>query len=377
MIKYVSGNFFDYDADIRINTVNCVGVMGAGVALEFKNRYPEMFKSYVKVCKENQIAPGKPYVWEEFNLFSRCIIINLPTKIHWKNPSEYEYIEADLLWLKEYLMDKSENCVVTLPALGCGHGGLDWEIVKKQIVYYLGDLRAKVLVFEPASSNNKYENPHYGVKRLGNDIEIIRKDEAKYPCAKIVDNEIYCKGNTNLLLSKRLSIVCGNSLSEKELSAIVRIVEEIKIENYVIVIGLNNKQHLELAKQLLESGKKVILVVSYGITKFKYYAELEQYLERVLVLSYVMPNQEFKRFEYINSFKYRCEIADVILYVNENLSDINRDVKYLKHYDVLCYVNFWIENTCAFCSTNAIRIGINPETNRPNVSAIEEGLSDK
>lgn len=377
MIEYVSGNFFDYDADIRINTVNCVGVMGAGVALEFKNRYPEMFKSYVKVCKENQIAPGKPYVWEEYDLFSRCIIINLPTKLHWKNPSEYEYIEADLLWLKEYLMDKNENCVVTLPALGCGHGGLDWGIVKKQIVYYLGDLRAKVLVFEPASSNIKYENPHYGVKRLDNDIEIIHNDEEKYPFMKIVDNEIYCKGNTDLLLSKRLSIVCGNSLSEKEVSAIVRIIEEIKIENYAIVIGLNNKQHLELAKLLLEKEKKVILVIPYGITKFKYYAELGQYVDRFLVLSYVMPNQEFKRFEYINSLKFRSEMADVILYVNENLSDIKRDVKYLKHYDILYYVNFWIESVYDFCSINAKKIGINPETKRPNVKAIEECLSNK
>ena len=80
MIQYKTGDFFDYDADIRVNTVNCVGVMGAGVALEFKTRYPDMFKAYVEVCKKHEIEPGKPYLWEEYDLFSRCIIINLPTK---------------------------------------------------------------------------------------------------------------------------------------------------------------------------------------------------------------------------------------------------------------------------------------------------------
>lgn len=377
MIEYVSGNFFDYYADIRINTVNCVGVMGAGVALEFKNRYPEMFKAYVKVCKENGIAPGKPYVWEEVDLFSRCIIINLPTKIHWKNPSEYEYIEQDLLWLKDYLMDKGEGCVVTLPALGCGHGGLDWGIVKKQIVYYLGDLRAKILVFEPASSNVKYDNPHYGSKNLDNDIEIIRKGEEKYPSVKNVDSEIYCKGNTNLLLYKRLSIICGNSMSEKEISAIMRIITEIAIENYAIVIGLNNKQHLELAKLLLDKGNKIILVIPYGITKFKYYMELKQYMDRTLIVSYVMPNQEFKRFEYINSLKYRSEIADAILYASENINDIRRDVKYLKQYDTLYYINYWTESIQEFCLINARKVGINPETKKPNVNSIKESLNNR
>lgn len=376
MIEYVSGDFFEYDADIRVNTVNCVGVMGAGVALEFKKRYPEMFKAYVKVCKEKEIEPGRPYIWEESDLFSRCIIINLPTKIHWKNPSKYEYIEKNLLWLKDYLTDKSEDCVVTLPALGCGHGGLDWGIVKKQIVHYLGELKAKILVFEPASSNIKYENPHYGSKKLNSDIEIIRKGEEKYPSVKIVDNEIYCKGNTNLLLSKRLSIVCGNSMSEKEISAIMRIIAEIPIENYAIVIGLNNKQHLELAKLLLNMGNKLILVIPYGITKFKYYMELEQYLDRVLVLSYVMPNQEFKRFEYINSLKYRSEMADVILYASENISDIRRDIKYLKQYGILYYINYWTESIYEFCSINAKKVGINPETKKPNVNGIKECLSN-
>lgn len=374
MIKYVSGDFFDYIADIRINTVNCVGVMGAGVALEFKTRYPEMFKSYVKVCKQHRIAPGEPYVWEEYDLFSRCTIVNLPTKIHWREPSEYEYIEKDLIWLKNFLSKQSKDSVVTLPALGCGHGGLDWRIVKKQIEYYLGNLSLEILVFEPSSSNRKFDDYHYGLKKINDDIEIIHIDDTKYNLIKGLNNEIYCKGNTDILQLKRLSIICGNTMSDKENSAIQKTVQELVVESYAIVLGLNNKQHLELAKILLSQGKKLILVIPYGITKFEYYSELEKYSDSVLVLSYVMPNQEFKRYEYINSLKYRCEISDVILYSSEKYDDIRRDAKYLKKYRNLFYINYWMVDIKEFCLINARKIGISPKTGRPNVDAIKDWL---
>ena len=132
MLKYVKGDFFDYEADIRINTVNCVGVMGAGVALLFKNKYPEMFKDYSNACLKGEVKVGEPHVWVEDDMFSKLTIINLPTKIHWRNPSKYEYIEKGLEWLKNYLLDK-ENSTITVPALGCGHGGLDWAIIKDMI----------------------------------------------------------------------------------------------------------------------------------------------------------------------------------------------------------------------------------------------------
>ena len=154
MIKFVSGDFFDYDADIRINTVNCVGVMGAGVALIFKKKFPDMFDDYYKACKKNEVQPGHPHVWKDVTLLSECTIINFPTKIHWKNPSQYEYIEKGLIWLRDYLSNITDS-TVTLPALGCGHGGLEWEKVKVMITNYLKDLNVTILVFEPSSSTKK------------------------------------------------------------------------------------------------------------------------------------------------------------------------------------------------------------------------------
>ena len=161
MLKFVKGNFFDFDADIRVNTVNCVGVMGAGVALAFKNKYPEMFKEYVRQCKANEISPGKPSVWKKEDMFSKGIeIINFPTKAHWRNPSEYEYIESGLIWLSDYLKNK-EGLTITLPALGCGHGGLDWVNVKKLILNYLSETKNNILVFEPESSKKPERGGYY------------------------------------------------------------------------------------------------------------------------------------------------------------------------------------------------------------------------
>lgn len=105
--------------------------MGAGVALVFKNKYPEMYKEYVKDCRNGLIKPGNPTIWSEGDMFSKQThIINFPTKDHWRNKSEYSYVEDGLKWMQAYLKDV-QGKTITLPALGCGHGGLDWNIVKK------------------------------------------------------------------------------------------------------------------------------------------------------------------------------------------------------------------------------------------------------
>ncbi len=147
MIKVVSGNFFEHQADIRVNTVNCVGVMGKGAALQFKNKFPKMFKDYQEACKLGNVKIGEPHVWIEDQLS----IINLPTKNHWRNPSQYDFIESGLIWLKEFLKDHSQK-TITLPALGCGNGGLDWNKVKEMIYGHLQELDCNILLFEPESS---------------------------------------------------------------------------------------------------------------------------------------------------------------------------------------------------------------------------------
>lgn len=141
-IEFVRGNMFDRGYDYRVNTVNCVGVMGKGIALEFKKRYPDMFQEYRNLCKQGKIWPGILHIYKD--------IINFPTKKHWRNPSEYSWIKDGLLALKQYL---SNNCQketrVAMPPLGCANGGLDWSIVKGMITEHLHDVDASIDIYEP------------------------------------------------------------------------------------------------------------------------------------------------------------------------------------------------------------------------------------
>lgn len=146
MLEFTSGDLFALDADILVNTVNCKGVMGAGIALAFKTRYPEMFQDYQRKCKAGRIKPGGIDEW--IDSWTGKTIVNFATKDHWRKPSQYEYIEDGLIALHQYL--KSRGKVrVALPALGAGHGGLDWARVKQMIESNLADLEAEITVFSP------------------------------------------------------------------------------------------------------------------------------------------------------------------------------------------------------------------------------------
>ena len=147
MLKFVSGNMFDSNADVLINTINCVGIMGKGIALAFKNKYPDMFATYRQLCRYDKISPGSiwPYYTDDFK-----IIVNFPTKDHWINPSEYSYIENGLKKLRTYLLQCHRGSIVAIPALGCGNGGLDWNRVKQMIEEQLSDLdHLSIQVFVP------------------------------------------------------------------------------------------------------------------------------------------------------------------------------------------------------------------------------------
>lgn len=147
-LHFTNGNMFDVPADIRINTVNCVGVMGAGVALAFKHRHPLMFAEYQRKCRAGLIRPGHLHIWKSPEGER---IVNFPTKRHWRDNSHYEDIEAGLIALKAFLIDQGP-VHVTLPALGCGHGRLNWKVVAAMIGKHLQGLEAQISVFQPSDS---------------------------------------------------------------------------------------------------------------------------------------------------------------------------------------------------------------------------------
>lgn len=149
MITYKTGNLLSEDTEALVNTVNCVGVMGRGIALQFKRQFPENFKDYEKACKQESVVPGKMFVHETGNLTNPKYIINFPTKRHWRGASRLEDIEAGLTDLVSVIKEYNIKSIA-LPPLGCGLGGLDWNVVRKQIENKLNDfIGIEITVFEP------------------------------------------------------------------------------------------------------------------------------------------------------------------------------------------------------------------------------------
>jgi O-acetyl-ADP-ribose deacetylase (regulator of RNase III) len=148
MIKHAKGNLLDAPTDALVNTVNTVGVMGKGIALQFKNRFPNNYKAYLQACKSKSFNVGELLVIEEGDLTHKKIIINFPTKAHWRADSKYEYIESGLAQLRKLILEMDIKSIA-LPPLGCGNGGLDWKEVEPMIHRHLDDLPTEVLVYTP------------------------------------------------------------------------------------------------------------------------------------------------------------------------------------------------------------------------------------
>ncbi len=152
MIRFTQGNLLDADAEALVNTVNTVGVMGKGVALMFKEAYPENFKAYEDACRSEQVQIGKMFVTERREMFGPKWIVNFPTKVHWRFPSKIEWIVHGLEDLKRVMKERGIKSVA-LPALGAGNGGLAWKDVRPKIEAALGELSGvDVIVYEPTVS---------------------------------------------------------------------------------------------------------------------------------------------------------------------------------------------------------------------------------
>lgn len=147
-IELRTGDILKADADAIVNTVNCVGIMGRGIALQFKNAYPANFKAYKAACDMEQVQPGRMFVFET-GKFTPRFIINFPTKRHWKGKSRIEDIEAGLISLAKEIEFRDIKSVA-IPPLGAGLGGLEWGEVLPRIRAALRDIPdLQVTIFEP------------------------------------------------------------------------------------------------------------------------------------------------------------------------------------------------------------------------------------
>lgn len=151
MVTYVEGNIFDSPAQVITNTVNCVGVMGKGLALQFKNKFPMMFEDYQKRCQSSQVELGKPYLWED----DRSQVLNFPTKGKWQEKSKLSDIEDGLKYLADNYAQMGLQSVA-LPPLGCGLGGLSWLDVKPLIETHFGSIPdLEVYVYAPKEASSQ------------------------------------------------------------------------------------------------------------------------------------------------------------------------------------------------------------------------------
>jgi len=149
MIEKAQGNILRADAEALVNTVNCVGFMGKGIALQFKKAHPDNYDAYKKACDTGEVQPGRMFIYETGSMINPKYIINFPTKRHWKGKSLLEDVKAGLKTLNDEVRKRNIKSIA-VPPLGCGLGGLQWDVVKPLIEKTFTDLpNVKVLLFEP------------------------------------------------------------------------------------------------------------------------------------------------------------------------------------------------------------------------------------
>lgn len=150
MLTVKIGDLFSSKCGTIVNTVNCVGVMGKGIALEFKKRFPEMYDEYTWKCHKGEVKPGQPYIYDN----GEVKIVNFPTKDHWRSPSRLSFVVDGLDWIvnnyEKYGIDS-----IAVPPLGCGNGGLSWKVVGPVIYSKLKDLPIDTEVYAPFGTNPK------------------------------------------------------------------------------------------------------------------------------------------------------------------------------------------------------------------------------
>lgn len=254
MIIYTNKNLFLSPAQTLVNTVNTVGIMGKGIAKDFKKFYPQMFKRYKYLCDKGKFQPGQlmlskeePEIYRKKNTgnIRKRWVLNFPTKKHWRNKSKIEYIEMGLKkFVEEYKNRNIES--ISFPQLGTGNGGLKWEEVKEIMEYYLSEIDIPVYIHIYQPNYSSYTDKEVE-KNLNTDHDIwktnifLKRDDINLNNSINVDgiilpgSEVYRK-NIKFESVKYLSVVGDEEseliwLQENTREIEERIVEQLSIFN--------------------------------------------------------------------------------------------------------------------------------------------------
>src|SRR3990170_5247050 len=157
MITVRIGDIFESNAQTLVNTVNCVGIMGKGIALEFRKRFPDMFEDYARRCKEGRVKLGEPFLYRRL---TTPWILNFPTKDHWRSVSRLEDIIAGLRHLQTHYREWGITSLA-VPPLGCGHGQLEWRVVGPTLYRHLKQLALPVELYAPYGTPDEQLQPAF------------------------------------------------------------------------------------------------------------------------------------------------------------------------------------------------------------------------
>jgi len=191
-MKIIQGNIFTSTCQTTVNTVNCVGVMGAGIALEFKLRYPDMFNKYVVLCEQQQIATGKLWLYKNEEKW----VLNFPTKQHWKYPSKLDYLEQGLdKFMHSYQARGIQS--IAFPVLGAAKGGLSEDKVLRLMENYLKDctIPVEIYQYDPKASDDLFIQFRQRILE-SSDAELmqhsgLRKQAVNKLAEALMSNKIY------------------------------------------------------------------------------------------------------------------------------------------------------------------------------------------
>lgn len=224
-IVEIRGNIFETSCQTIVNTVNCVGIMGKGIAFEFRNRYPDMYQSYVQVCERNQLKPGLLHLWTK----STPWVLNFPTKNHWKFPSKIEYIVSGL---RKFASVYSERSITSIafPELGASSGRLSWKQVRPLMYEYLQslpNLDVEIYHFDPSAKDTFFDTLYQKIHRF--DI-VDYKTYLGLPSkqARILRDAIQCKSIHSMLELQKLG-----GIGEKSFEKIYLFVNSLKSKRLV------------------------------------------------------------------------------------------------------------------------------------------------
>lgn len=293
MIKYVTGNLLEDSAEALVNTVNCEGFMGKGLAYQFKLNYPETNKDYIKACKQCKLLPGIMHSFREHNK----LIINFPTKNKWRSRSKIQDIESGLDALV-VLINKEHINSIAIPPLGCGNGGLDWKLIQKLIEKKLETVNdnVEIRIYSPSVNaiNHNVAEPQLGIEAY---ILMVIKEK--------MDNcsmqKLYAALNIiNMLSNSKYLCTKTGKVSVRSLNAECKKIEEFQCRfNCSSITEAQNILYNKIvSKTTIATLKKVEPVINNVcrlLTKFR-----DDNLEDLLKLCHLFMEQDIVEYDVVD-----------------------------------------------------------------------------